>query len=87
MQMYYKSRFIALPMQLRQKVGSRIKEIRAIKQLTQEAVAFSSDVDRTYMNHVENGKRNVTIETLEKIVCDGLDISIKEFFNSKDFGK
>lgn len=85
--MYYKSRFIALPMQLRQKVGSRIKEIRAIKQLTQEAVAFSSDVDRTYMNHVENGKRNVTIETLEKIVCDGLDISIKEFFNSKDFGK
>ncbi len=85
--MYYKSRFLALPMQFRQKVGSRIKEIRAIKQLTQEAVAFSSNVDRTYMNHVENGKRNVTVETLEKIVCEGLDISMKEFFNSKEFGK
>lgn len=87
MQMYYKSRFLVLPMQFRQKVGSRIKEIRAIKQLTQEAVAFSSNVDRTYMNHVENGKRNVTVETLEKIVCEGLDISMKEFFNSKEFGK
>lgn len=85
--MYYKSRFLVLPMQFRQKVGSRIKEIRAIKQLTQEAVAFSSNVDRTYMNHVENGKRNVTVETLEKIVCEGLDISMKEFFNSKEFGK
>jgi transcriptional regulator with XRE-family HTH domain len=54
-------------MQFKEKVGARIKALRTEKNITQEAVAYSSNVDRTYMNHVENGKRNVTIETLEKI--------------------
>ena len=74
-------------MQFKEKIGARIKELRIEKNITQESVAYSSNVDRTYMNHVENGKRNVTVETLEKIVCDGLDMSIKDFFNSKEFVK
>lgn len=73
-------------MQIKEKIGARIKVLRTEKHITQEAVAYSSNVDRTYMNHVENGKRNVTIETLEKIICEGLDMSIKDFFNSKEFG-
>lgn len=51
-------------------------------QLTQEAVAFKAEVDRTFMNHVENGKRNISISTLEKIVCSGLDSTFSEFFKS-----
>jgi transcriptional regulator with XRE-family HTH domain len=74
-------------MQFKEKIGARIKALRTEKNITQEAVAYSSNVDRTYMNHVENGKRNVTVETLEKIICEGLDMSIKDFFNAKEFGK
>ena len=72
-------------MNIQTTIGLRIKEIRTEKNLTQEAVAFKAEIDRTFMNHVENGKRNVSIETLEKIICNGLDINFKEFFNNKIF--
>ncbi len=55
-------------MNIQTKIGLRIKEIRTEKNLTQEAVAFKAEIDRTFMNHVENGKRNVSIQTLEKIL-------------------
>lgn len=72
-------------MDIQQKIGVRIKEIRNAKNLTQEAVAWNADVDRTFMNHVENGRRNLSIKSLEKIVVHGLDVSIKDFFDSKAF--
>ena len=72
-------------MEIKTKIGLRIKELRTQKNLTQEAVAWAADVDRTFMNHVENGKRNASIETLSKIICNGLEISFKEFFNSELF--
>ena len=72
-------------MDIKTKIGLRIKEIRTEKELTQEAVAFKAEIDRTFMNHVENGKRNVSIETLEKLVCNGLEVSFKEFFESDLF--
>jgi len=71
-------------MDIKAKIGLRIKEIRTEKNLTQEAVAWKAEVDRTFMNHVENGKRNVSVESLEKIVS-GLETNIKEFFNSDLF--
>ena len=37
------------------------------------------------MNHVENGKRNVSVDTLEKLVCSGLEMSFKDFFSSDIF--
>ncbi len=67
-------------MNIQTTIGLRIKEIRTEKNLTQEAVAFKAEIDRTFMNHVENGKRNVSVETLEKILCNGLDMNFHEFF-------
>ena len=69
-------------MDIKIKIGLRIKELRTQKELTQEAVAFKAEIDRTFMNHVENGKRNVSIETLEKLVCAGLEVDFKDFFKS-----
>jgi transcriptional regulator with XRE-family HTH domain len=79
-------------MNIQTTIGLRIKEIRTEKNLTQEAVAFKAEIDRTFMNHVENGKRNVSVETLEKILCNGLDMNFHEFFcnglfNNKKKGK
>ena len=37
------------------------------------------------MNHVENVKRNVSIETLEKIICNGFEINFQDFFNDDLF--
>lgn len=68
-------------MDIKTKIGLRIKELRTEKELTQEAVAFKAEIDRTFMNHVENGKRNVSIETLEKLVCAGLEVNFKDYLN------
>ncbi len=72
-------------MNIQAKIGDRIRNIRSTLNLTQEAVAFRADVDRTFMNHVENGKRNVSVATLEKIVSNGLESTLKEFFNDDLF--
>jgi transcriptional regulator with XRE-family HTH domain len=72
-------------MDIKTKIGLRIKEIRTEKKLTQEGVAFKAEVDRTFMNHVENGKRNVSVDTLTKIICQGLEKSFKEFFSAELF--
>lgn len=72
-------------MDIKLKIAQRIKELRDQRGLTQEALAYKSDVDRTYMNHVENGKRNILIINLEKIIVDGLEVSMLEFFNVNPF--
>lgn len=72
-------------MDMKARIGLRIKELRTEKNLTQEAVAWKAEVDRTFMNHVENGKRNVSVDTLSKIICNGLETSFKDFFNTEIF--
>jgi len=72
-------------MEIQEKIAARIKEIRTAQNLTQEAVAFRSDVDRTFMNHVENGKRNISVKSLEKIVVNGLGTTLQDFFNNNLF--
>lgn len=72
-------------MDMKTRIGLRIKDIRTEKNLTQEAVAWKAEVDRTFMNHVENGRRNASVETLTKIICSGLETSFKEFFNADLF--
>jgi transcriptional regulator with XRE-family HTH domain len=73
-------------MNIKLKIGQRIKQLRKELGLSQEALALKSEVDRTYMTDVENGRRNVSIEILEKIIA-ALEVSITEFFTAKEFKK
>jgi transcriptional regulator with XRE-family HTH domain len=73
-------------MDIKLKIGRRIRELRKELNLSQEALALKSEVDRTYMTDVENGRRNVSIEILEKII-NALKVSLSDFFNSKEFKK
>jgi transcriptional regulator with XRE-family HTH domain len=69
-------------MEIQVQFGLRVKEIRLAKGLSQEALAFKAGIDRTYMTGVENGKRNVSIKNIQKILL-ALEISFSDFFNSK----
>lgn len=71
-------------MDLQKQFGLRIKELRLKMGLSQEALAFKAGIDRTYMTGVENGKRNVSVKNIERII-KALEISVPEFFNSKLF--
>jgi len=71
-------------MDIKQKVGNRIRELRKGLELSQEALALKAEVDRTYVTDVENGRRNISLEVLERIIT-ALKVSYSEFFNSKNF--
>lgn len=71
-------------MDIRLKIGSRIRELRKHLNLTQESLAFKAEVDKTYLNEVENGKRNVSVINLEKVIL-ALEVNVKDFFNDELF--
>ena len=60
-------------------VGERIRSRRKQLNLSQEKLAQKADVDRTYLAGVEQGKRNISIRNLEKILS-ALEISFADFF-------
>jgi transcriptional regulator with XRE-family HTH domain len=78
---------ILLNMLIQNKIGQRIRFLREKQGLKQEQLAWQSGVDRTYMNYVENGKRNITVRNLEKIVVSGLRMSFSEFFDDSMFNE
>lgn len=69
---------------IQQKIGNRLKELRRKTGLSQEKFALEIGLDRTYIASIEQGKRNVSIASLEKIWI-GLKISPKAFFDSEIF--
>ena len=71
-------------MNIKVKVGQRIKELRAQLGISQEALANKAELDRTYITDVENGRRNISIENLEKLIL-ALDTSVNSFFASVIF--
>jgi transcriptional regulator with XRE-family HTH domain len=49
------------------KVGQNLKKIRTEKGISQGDICRALDMDRAYISALENGKRNPTVATLEKI--------------------
>lgn len=65
---------------IKEKVGQRIKELRIKQGLSQEEFAFKCALDRTYITSLERGKRNISLENLEKI-AEAFNMTLSEFFN------
>lgn len=59
--------------------GERIRTLRKARGLSQEKFALLIDMDRTYYASVENGKRNVSINNIDKI-ARGFGVSLEELF-------
>ena len=62
-------------MDIKQKFGLRIRDIRQQKGISQEGLAYIAEIDRTYVQSIESGKRNVSIITIEKL-AKAFDMSI-----------
>lgn len=71
---------------IRMRVGLRIKELRNALGYSQETLAYTIEMSRTYFAEVETGKRNISIENIDRI-ARGLGVSLKEFFNSDLFAE
>lgn len=59
------------------KLGQNFKRIRATKKLSQGAIARKLEVHRAYISGIENGKRNPTLATIQKL-AEALGISADE---------
>ena len=53
-------------MDVRLKLGQKIKQLREEKSMFQKDLAYAADLDRSYIVSIENGKRNVSIVNIEK---------------------
>lgn len=61
------------------KFGERVRELRTQKNMSQEKFALHIDMDRTYLASVESGKRNISLENIDKIAA-GFGITLEELF-------
>ena len=58
------------------KFGNRVRELRKLKNLSQEELAFRADVHRTYIGMIERAEKNITLLNIEKI-ANALELNIK----------
>jgi transcriptional regulator with XRE-family HTH domain len=66
-------------MNIKERIGQRIRQIREQKKMTQKDLSDLSDLDRSYITSVENGQRNISIINLEKL-ANALGVPLCELF-------
>lgn len=66
---------------IKKEIGERIRAIRLSKGYSQEKFAPICGLNRTYIADVELGKRNISLENLNKI-AEGLDMSLTELVDT-----
>jgi len=73
-------------MDIKGKIGLKIKSLREEKNFSMEQLANISNVDRNYISDIERGQRNVSITILDKII-QSLDTDWSTFFKDSRFQK
>lgn len=73
-------------MNARELLGKRVYTLRKSQSLTQNDLAYKSGLGREYISTVECGKRNISIDAIEKIAT-ALKIPIKDLFEFEELKK
>ena len=73
-------------MEIKEKIGTLIRDLRQEKAMSQKDLAYDADLYRSYISSVENGQRNISIVNIEKI-ANALKVSLKEFFDDTCFSE
>ncbi len=71
---------------LLRRIGRRVRELREQRGLSQEAFADVVGVHRTYMGHVETGRKDFRLTSIQRI-ADTLGITLAEFFKGVESGE
>ncbi|MCZ8116508.1 MAG: helix-turn-helix transcriptional regulator [Microcystis sp. LE18-22.4A] len=62
-------------------VAVTVRKLLKKRNLSQEALGYRANLDRTYISGVERGVRNITLDSLEQIIS-ALDMDIVTFVNT-----
>ena len=67
--------------------AQRIRELCKERGITPNGLSYISGVSQSTLKSISNGEsQNPGIATIKKL-CDGLNITIGEFFNTDDFNR
>ena len=69
-------------MNINELFGKRVKEYRLSLKLSQEALANLAEIDRTYLQKVERGERNVSLAIAQKI-ADALNVKLSKLLEDE----
>jgi len=73
-------------MDMREAVAARIIELCKSKKITPNALSYAAGVPQSTIKSILNNEsKNPGVVTIKKL-CDGLEISIPDFFNTDIFG-
>lgn len=70
--------------QAQQYFGSRVKQLRLAKGISQEELGALANLDRTYISGIERGKRNVSLKNILQIAT-ALGVTPSELFDIPEF--
>ena len=62
------------------KFGDKVREYRAILELSQEELAGRAGVHRTYIGMIERAEKNITLQNIEK-VARALEIPLNKLMS------
>jgi transcriptional regulator with XRE-family HTH domain len=62
---------------VRIRLGRRLRELRTERKLSQEALSFEADLDRSYIGQVERGECNISVENMAKL-ARALKVSLSD---------
>jgi len=68
-------------MLITEKLGENIKKIRTKKGMSQGDICRALKMDRGYMSAIENGKKNITLNQIERL-AKALGVSIDKLLKS-----
>ena len=72
-------------MNIGEAVKLRILDLCQEKGITINKLSTSSGITQSTINNIVSGRNNITTISTIKKICDGLEITITEFFNSELF--
>ena len=65
--------------QIRFRFGNAVRKLRMQKNISQEDFAYLCGLHRTYISDIELGKRNISLDNIEKI-AEAFNISLADLF-------
>jgi transcriptional regulator with XRE-family HTH domain len=64
-------------------VGENVRRIRLERGISQEALAYDADIDRSYLGSLERGEKNPTVRLLARI-AEVLGCGVPDLVTSSD---
>ena len=68
------------PLDIQKRFGNRLRQLRIERAISQEKLGLDAGVDRTYVNSVEMGKRNISLVNIVKLAT-ALQVTVAQLFD------